>query len=685
MEQKRSTPAKKQQAKPKQQNRSSKNGSSNSSGRGVSRSAAIRAQKRSIEDAQKMLESYSSAAQKSEKGRANKIVDDANKLKITFLGGLEDVGEKNTTIIEYRNDAVIVDCGNNLGVDLPGINYEIVDPTYLESIKHKIKGYVITHGHLDHIGGLKHIVPKFPAPIYGTRYTIGIVEKTFDDVPAGQEHYTPKTVVLNMDNHERLKVGEFFVEFLRLTHAIPDAAAAVVKTPVGTIIAAGDFRLDPEPLDQKPSDKVRLKELGDQGVLALLSDSTNAEKEGRTPTEHTLQESFTNIIKNAPGRIMVAVFSSNMNRTQMIINAAVESGRKIALDGRSMMAYAEIAIRQGLLKVPKGTIMAMKDAANVPEGQLLVMCTGGQGEPNAALQRMSEGNHQYIKLKPGDTVVVSSTPIPGNEVRYDAIGNNLAKKGVHLFRHPTHEIDGCGPLHVSGHGRRDELREMLQLVRPKFHIPVHGGMLRRRYHAELAVEEGWKRENVLLANNGDSYLFSPDKMEFAGEVPHGSLLVDQTGAIVSNVVVKDRIVLAAEGMVAVVLTVDKKTGSLLTSPDILTRGFIYIRDSEELMNGLRTELRRAVQQRFKRVDLDRFKQELKEHVTHFLYEQTQRSPIVIPVVNVIGGAKGGDKSGHSKNAKQKPDEKTPEQLADEQQKRFAELRAKLLSNNKAGN
>jgi ribonuclease J len=655
-----------------------KNG--NGGGRSVSRGAAIRAQKRSLEDAQKMLDQYTSAAQKNErKPRANQIVEDFDKLKITFLGGLEDVGEKNMTVIEYQNDAIILDCGNNLGVDLPGINYEIADPTYLESIRHKIKGYVITHGHLDHIGGLKHIVPKFPATVYGTRYTIGIVEKTFEDVPAGQEHYIPKTIIMNMDNHERLKVGQFFIEFLRLTHAIPDAAAAVVKTPVGTVVAAGDFRLDPEPLDQMPSDKKRLKELGDEGVLALLSDSTNAEKEGRTPTEHTLQQSFIDIIKNAQGRVMVAVFSSNMNRTQMIINAAVESGRKVALDGRSMMAYAEIAVRQGILKVPKGTIMAMKDAANVPDEQLLVMCTGGQGEPNAALQRMSEGNHQYLKLKPGDTVVVSSTPIPGNEVRYDAIGNNLAKLGVHLFRHPTHEIDGCGPLHVSGHGRREELREMIQLVRPKFHIPVHGGMLRRRYHAELAIEEGWKRENVILANNGESYLLSSEKAELAGEVPHGSLLVDQTGAIVSNVVVKDRIVLAGEGMVAVVLTIDRKSGALLTSPDILTRGFIYIRDSEELMNGLRTELRRAVQQRYKRVDLDRFKQELKDHVTHYLYEQTQRSPIVIPVVNVIGGgnAKNGDKNVNQKNAKQAV-EKTPEQLADEQQKRFAELRAKLL-------
>lgn len=658
---------------------------SNGNGRSVSRSAAIRAQKRSLEDAQKLLSQYTSAAQKAEKKpRANQITDDFNKLKITFLGGLEDVGEKNTTIIEYQNDAIILDCGNNLGVDLPGINYEIADPTYLETIRHKIKGYVITHGHLDHIGGLKHIVPKFPAPIYGSRFSIGVIEKTFEDLPAGSEMYTPKTVIMNMDAHERLKVGNFMVEHIRVTHSIPESSAVCIDTPVGRIIATGDFRLDPEPLDQMPTDVARLKQLGDKGVLMLLTESSYSDSEGRTPTEHTLQQSFHDVISQAQGRIFCAVFSSNMNRIQMIINAAVESGRKVALDGRSMMAYAEIAVRQGILKVPKGTIMAMKDASNVPDEQLLVMCTGGQGEPNAALQRMSEGNHQYIKLKPGDTVVVSSSPIPGNEIRYDAIGNNLAKMGLHLYRHPTHEIDGCGPLHVSGHARRDEMREMLHLVRPKFVIPVHGGMLRRKYHADVAVQEGWKRNQVILGNNGDSFLVSPDKVEFAGQVPHGSLLVDQTGDIVSNVVVKDRIVLAGEGMVAVVLTIDRKNGALLTSPDILTRGFIYIRDSEELMNGLRVELRRAVQQRFKRIDLDRFKQELKDHVTHYLYEQTQRSPIVIPVVNVIGGGKNSGDKNNNGNSKQKAtEEKSAEQVAAEQQQRFAQLRARLLNHSKS--
>lgn len=671
---------------PRRPNRPGKPASNNkNNGLSTSRGAAIRAQKRSLDDARKMVDQYSAAKPENQR-RANQITDDFDKLRISFLGGLEEVGEKNTAVIEYQNDAIVLDCGNSLGIDLPGINYEIADATYLESIKHKIRGYVITHGHLDHIGGLKHVVPKFPAPIYGSRFTLGIVEKSFEDLPPGQPVFKPELTVMEMDNHEKLKVGPFFVEFIRITHSIPEASAVNIETPVGRIIATGDFRLDPEPLDHKPSDVSRLKELGDQGVLALLSESSYSQSEGRTPTESTLEKSFMDVITKAQGRIFCAVFSSNMNRIQMIINAAVESGRKVALDGRSMMAYAEIAVRQGLLKVPKGTFVAMRDIAKLEDDKILVMCTGGQGEPNAALMRMSEGAHNHINLKAGDTVIVSSSPIPGNEIRYDMIGNNLAKMGVILFRHPTHDIDGCGPLHVSGHARRDEMREMINLVRPKFFIPVHGGMLRRKYHADLAVGEGIPRANVFLGQNGSSYLLSADTCQQAPDVPYGSTLVDQTGAVVSGVVVKDRIMLAEEGLVAVILTIDKKSGQLLTSPDIITRGFIYIRDSEELMNGLRAELRRAVQQRYKRIDLDRFKAELKDHVTHYLYDATQRSPIVIPVVNVVGGKAGGDKSAPKNGRAGKPAEpvKTADEMAEEQKQRFEEMRARLLNQSVKG-
>jgi ribonuclease J len=639
------------------------------------RGAAIRAQRRTIDDANKVIEQYADASQKT-RGRANLIANQADKLKVTFLGGLEDVGEKNMAVIEYGDQAIILDCGNNLSVDLPGINYTINDTAYLETIRHKIRAYVITHGHLDHMGGLKHIVPKFPAPIYGSRYSIGIIEKSFaDDMPKDSANFKPEFVIADLDSHEQHKVGLCSVEFIRVTHSLPDAAALCITTPVGRIIATGDFRLDPEPLDHRPTDLTRLKQLGDQGVLLLLSDSSYADIEGRVPTESTLQQSFYDIIDRAEGRIFVAAFSSNMNRAQMIINAAVAAGRNVALDGRGMLSYADIAVRQGILKVPKGTIISIAQASTIADNKLLVMCTGGQGEPNAALQRMSDGDHKSIKLHAGDTVVVSSSPIPGNEIRYDMIGNKLSKLGVHLYRHPTHELDGCGPLHVSGHARRDELREMIRLTRPTFFIPVHGGALRRTYHAELGIQENIPRQHVLVPDNGDSFFFTKDSVEQAGEVPHGSLLVDQTGSVVSGLVVKDRLMLSEEGILTVILTVDKKSGQLLTSPDIISRGFIAMRESEDLMNEFRSELRRAVQQRFKRVDLDRFKVEMRDFITHFLFDKTGRSPIVIPVVNIIGG-KVEAKTVHTNK------QPSAEAKAMADQKRFQEMRARLLSNDR---
>ena len=638
------------------------------------RGAAIRAQRRNQDDADKIIRRYSpNIPAPAKHPRANVIALDATKLKVTFLGGLEDVGEKNMTVIEYADDAIILDCGLSLGIELPGVNYAICDVTYLESIRHKIKGYVLTHGHLDHIGGLRHIVPKFPAPMYGSRYTMGVVEKTFEETT--DPSFQPVLVTVNPDTHERIKLGEFYVEFVRMVHAIPDPAAICIDTPIGRIIATGDFRLDPEPLDNIPCDTQRLREMGDEGVLLLMSESSYVDVEGRTPTEHTLQPSFYDVIARAEGRIFVAVFSSNINRIQMIVNAAAAAGRKVAFDGRSMLAYAEIAVRQGILKVPKGTMITLAQTASLSDNQVLVMCTGGQGEPNAALQRMSMGEHKYIQLKAADTVLVSSSPIPGNEIAYGQISDRLSNLGVRLFRHPTHKLDGCGPLHVSGHAKRDELAEMIRLVRPKFFVPVHGGHLRRHYHADLAVEQGVPRERTALLTNGDSLYFTADRMESGDSVPHGSVLVDQTGAPVSGLVIKDRLLLGQEGIVTVVLTIDKHSGQLLTSPDIISRGFVTMRDSAELMDQFRAELRRAVQQRFLRVELDRFKLELRDFATQFLFDQTGRSPIVIPVVNVVG-SKVSAKIVHGA--------KRASAAMQDDQKRFQAMRARLLGQNQHG-
>lgn len=604
----------------------------------TNRGEAIRAGRRNMDSADKAVDRWK-VFEKHNQHQANFIpLNEPDKLRITPIGGQDSGGSKNMIVVEYGDEAVVLDCGFDLSVDLPGINYAINDLTYLETIKHKIKGYIISHGHLDHIGGLPYTVPNYPAPIYGSHFTNAMVQKQFEGAVESGIEFEPETINMVMDNHERLVIGKSFtVELVRVTHAIPDSSVIVLDTPVGRIINTGDFRLDPEPLDQMPTDIARLTELGKEGVMLLMSESTATYREGRTPTEHTLQPSFHDLIQKAPGRIFVAIFSSNMNRVQMIINSAVAAGRKVAFDGRSMMAVAEMAIRLGNLKIPKGSVIPMREAPNVKDDQLVVICTGGQGEPNAALQRMSIGEHKHIKLKEGDTVVVSSTPIPGNEIRYEEIGNDLTDKGVKLFRHPTHNIDGSGPLHVSGHASRDEYQEMIEIVNPKYFMPIYGGPLTRKYNAELGYAVGVPKDNTIMANNGTVVEFDQDgRFKIAGEIPTGALLIDQTGAIVPGLVAKDRLLMSEEGMVVVILTVDKKTGRLLTSPDIITRGFIYIRDNAELMDGLRAELKRAAAQRFARVDIDRFKQELKDHITHYLYEHTKRNPILIPVVNIIG-------------------------------------------------
>ena len=645
----------------------------------TSRGQAVRAQKRSQMDAQRIANQYMAASRPQQEGqperRAN-VIDDRPRLKIIGLGGLDGGGSKNMILVEYVNDAVIIDCGNDLGVDLPGINYAVADTTYLSQIRHKLRAYIITHGHLDHIGGLPHIVPQYPAPIYGSRFSIGRVEEIFQNfglpMPDGFEL---KTVAMNEDTHERLKIGAFFVELVRVTHSIPGSVSVVLDTPVGRIINTGDFRFDPNPLDHERADIERLTQLGREGVLALMSESTTTERLGRTPSESELEQSFKDIIAQAPGRIFVGLFSTNMNRVQMIINAAVHHNRKVAMDGRSMISTLEMAVRHGFVRVPKGTFVPIASAAGMKDEELIVVCTGSQGEPSSALQRMSTGEHKHIKLKESDTVVLSSSAIPytGNDGAIRSMVDELLKKGVHVFRHETHVLDGVGPLHVSGHSSRDEYAEMIDMIKPKFFIPIYGDYTAKKYHIELAIEHGIPRANTLNVENGQVISLTPDKMELTGEVPHGSILVDQTGAVVSNVVVKDRVLLSEEGLVAIVLTIDKKSGNLLTSPDIISRGFIYMREQEEIMNGLRAELRRATQQRFKRVDLDRFKAELKDHVTHYLFDKTQRSPIVIPVVNVISA------KGEVSTVTNGGQTKTGEEIAAEQQRRFQEMRARLLT------
>jgi len=560
-------------------------------------------------------------------------------LRIVPLGGQDGIGEKNMIVVEYENDALILDCGFELGIDIPGINYAIPEVEYLETIRHKIRGYIISHGHLDHIGSLVHVVPDYPAPIYGSNFTIGMVTTQFEKLRERDSSIdSPDCRVLDMDTHEKVQLGIFTVELIRVTHSIPESSAIVIDTPAGRLINTGDFRLDPEPLDARPSDIARLKQLGNEGVLLLMSESTNTTRLGRTPTEHTLQDSFYELMGQTKGRLVVAAFSSNMNRIQMVINAAHHYGRKVALDGRSMLTVAELAVRLGNLRIPKDVLVPIREVSSLSDNQVVIICTGGQGEPGAALSRMSVGEHRSIKLRKSDSVVISSTPIPGNEQSYSQMGDDLSRIGVKQYRHPTHEIDGSGPLHVSGHAFRDEHAEMIRLTRPTYMMPIYGGPLPRQYHRDIALQQSLSSHSIIMAENGDVIDIARGKTPvITGRVSAGSRLVDQTGAIVPEIVTKDRMQLRDDGIVVVVLTIDTAP-RLITSPDIVTRGFIAVRDNPGVVDGLRSELRRSLQKtgRFmSRSDIDHLKETTKKITTQYLFQKTGGTPSVIIVVNVV--------------------------------------------------
>jgi ribonuclease J len=558
-------------------------------------------------------------------------------LRIIPLGGQAGIGEKNMIVLEYGDDAIVLDAGFDLGIDIPGVNYAVPATDYLRSIAHKLRGYVISHGHMDHIGGLIHIVPHVPAPIFGSRFTIGMVQAQFEKANETGLTFAADTRVLDMDQHERVQLGILTIELVRVTHSIPESSAIVVDTPAGRVINTGDFRLDPEPLDKLPTDIARLRQLGDDGVLLLMSESTNTTRTGRTPTEHTLRKSFETIIREARGRVFVSIFSTNMNRVQMIVDAAAQAGRNVALDGRSMMTVAELAVRLGNLKVPRGVLIPLRQATSTPDNKLVVICTGGQGEPGAAMSRMAAGEHPYIKLKKGDSVVISSTPIPGNDRSYQQMGDDLASLGVTQFRHPTYEIDGAGPLHVSGHGNRDEHADMIKLTRPTYLMPIYGGALNRQYHRDVGLASGLASSHIIMADNGDVVRLDASSAKLIGKVTAGSLLVDQTGAMVPEIVTKDRLLLQHEGFIVAMVTLDKQTGRLCASPDIITRGVLSIRDNTDLIETLRQEIRRVMAtQRATKADFDTLRQMLRDSVAAIVHAATGHLPIVIGVVNVVG-------------------------------------------------
>ena len=564
------------------------------------------------------------------------------KLKVMPIGGLGEMGiGKNMMAIEYDNEILIIDMGFLFpGSDYPGINYITPDITYLLERKHMIRGVVFTHGHLDHIGAFRHLIPQIPAPVYASKFTIGMLKRTMEESDSG---YKPDYYELNPEAHERAQIGDSFnIELVRVNHSIPDSTAVVVRTPVGVLVDTGDWRFEENPVDGRKFDLDRMTEIATkEGILLLMNESTNCESEGtHTHGEPEIQQSISQVMdKYQNNRLIISAFSSQIHRIQGIMEEAKKHGRKIALAGYSMLQNLEVALRTGTIKVPKDTIVKMEDIVKLPDGKVTIICTGSQGEFNAVLNRMASGAHRHIKIKNTDAVVFSSNPIPGNEKYVVRTVDGLMREGSDVIQNGKTHLTGIGPLHLSGHGYYDDHVKLINALNPTFYMPIHGEFHMLVHNAELAEKEcAIPRENIFVCDSGDVLEFTPDGKGYKnGRIPVGGVMYDDSGAIVSEVVLKDRIHMSQEGMFIVVLTIQKGNGRLLTSPDIISRGFIYLRDSEELMNLIRQYLKQKIARSFggKKVDMDILKKELKDEITHLLYDQTHRTPIVIPVINEI--------------------------------------------------
>ncbi|MEO5950778.1 MAG: ribonuclease J [Candidatus Saccharimonadales bacterium] len=571
----------------------------------------------------------------------------APKLRIMPIGGLGEMGiGKNCMAIEYDNDIIVIDMGFLFpGADYPGINYIIPDVSYLEENKHKIRGIVFTHGHLDHIGAFRHIIDKIPAPVFGSKFTLGMVKRTMEEATTD---YEPEYNELDPETHERVQLGDSFnIELVRVNHSIPDATAVVIRTPLGVLIDTGDWRFETAPVDGKKFDIERMTEIATtEGILMLMNESTNCESEGtHEHGEPEVQVSMGQVMdKYANSRLIMSCFSSQIHRMQGILEEAKKHDRKVAFAGYSMIQNLEVALRAGVIKVPKDTVVKMEDVVKLPDGKVTIICTGSQGEFNAVLNRMASGSHKFIKIKNSDVIVFSSNAIPGNEKYVVRTVDGLMREGSDVIQNGKTHLTGIGPLHLSGHGYYDDHVKLITALNPKYYLPIHGEFHMLHHNAVLAEKEcGIPRDNIFVCDSGDVIEITTEGAKKNGRIPVGGLMYDDSGAIVSEVVLKDRIHMAGEGMFVVVLTLARGSGRLMTSPDIISRGFIYLRDSEELMGMIRQYLKQKVSRiGGKRFDMDVLKKELKDEITHILYDQTRRTPIVIPVINEIGGSGGGN-------------------------------------------
>jgi len=546
------------------------------------------------------------------------------KLRIIPLGGLGEIG-KNITVFEYGEDIIIVDCGIAFPEDdMLGIDLVIPDVTYLTKNKEKVKGFVLTHGHEDHIGALPYILKDLNVPLYGTKLTLGLVEQKLE------EHGLLGSVKLKtVKQSDVIQLGCFKVEFIRSSHSIADSVALAIFTPEGVIVHTGDFKVDYTPIEGEPIDLARLAELGKKGVLLLMADSTNVEREGYTMSERTVGQTLDEIFMNSKSRILVATFASNVHRVQQIINAAVKFKRKVAICGRSMVNVVNVAMELGYMNVPEGVIIDIDNINKYPPEKLVIITAGSQGEPMSALSRMAAGKHRKVEIVAGDQVIISATPIPGNEKFVSRVVNDLFKKGAKVI------YEALADIHVSGHACQEELKLIHSLIKPKYFIPVHGEYRHLKQHGNLAHELGMPKENIFIMDIGNVLEITDGVAKLNGSVPSGRVLVDGLGVgDVGNIVLRDRKHLSQDGLIVVVISIESSTGELVAGPDVISRGFVYVRESEDLMEEIREISRRALLKcdERKKSDWATKKSIIRDALRDYLYEKTKRRPMILPII-----------------------------------------------------
>lgn len=552
-----------------------------------------------------------------------------NKLKIIPLGGLHEIG-KNMTVVEYRDSIIIIDCGLTFPEDeMLGIDIVIPDFTYLINNKNKIKGLVLTHGHEDHIGAVPYLLKELDIPIYGTPLTMGLLENKL------KEHRIPLSCLKVVNQGDRIKLGKFEVEWVRVNHSIPDSSSIYIKSPIGNVFVTGDFKVDFTPISGEPIDLTRLGEIGKEGVLAMVGESTNVLRKGYTMSESNVGETFNRIFQSCMNnRIIIATFASNVHRVQQIINSAEKFGRKVILSGRSMETMMDTARRLGYVDVKKNTIIDINQMKKYKPEETVVITTGSQGEPMSALTRIAFGEHRKIQATAEDVIILSATPIPGNENSVAKVINKLMETGSKVIYEALSEI------HVSGHACQEELKMMLSLIKPKYFVPAHGEVRHLLKHAELATQMGTDPSDIFILENGDVLEFNKKSAAITGSVPSGNTLVDGLGiGDVGNIVLRDRKHLSEDGLIVVVITISKQEGKVVSGPDIISRGFVYVRESVDLMDEARDMVKKTLDKcdRKSISDWSTLKTNIREDLRGFLYHRTKRNPMILPIIMEIWG------------------------------------------------